>query len=234
MKQKLDKIAQSLLDRVTEFELKKAEQRQRHSELEGNARQARDTKKAASKAYQARQALKHPDLLTTSTKAAKRAAARRLQKAEEQAFIAMLEDWKCRLIAEFAAEDLAAFEAIEASGQNLSESAPRSQTSEPKALPEDPKLIAPSFVSDLEQSGSEEAAPRVLRPNGSSRKSNRPIVTSGPDPATKSARKTATAEADFTSRNQAGHSAHRMSDQEILPPIGGRNEYSDNTQKDLF
>lgn len=233
-KPELDKIAQALLARVTEWEIEKAAYRQRYRELELKARQQRNTKEAAQEAAQAQQARKNPDLMSTSTKAAKRAAERRLQKAQNKAWIAMLDDWKCRLIAEIAAEEVAVFAEIEGIARGPSDATTlspddklkaRAKKSKPKIRPS--QSVPPDAVA-------EGAATPDTQPSKSSVPEDLTFEESRSEAPSSANEKPTDAGSNVWPYRQSASAARGSNEQEILPPLTGRNEKTDDKQKDFF
>lgn len=233
MKPDLDEIAQALFARVIEWEIEKAAYRQRYRELELKARQNRNTKEAAQEAAQARQARKHPDQKTTSISAAKRAAERRLQKARDKALIATVDDWKCRLIAEIAAEEVAVFAEIEADSRGGVDAATptpganrkaRSRKSKAKiSLPETvlPEPEAGAATPETQPAKIADAGDLTFEEN----RSEAPLNAN---------QKRTDSGSDVWPHSQSNSSERGSIEQEILPPLSERNEQSDIEQEDLF
>ncbi|ARU18315.1 hypothetical protein [Croceicoccus marinus] len=234
MKPKLDEIARCLLARVTEYELEKAEYRQRYNELETKALQQRNTKEAACEAYQARQAKKHPDLMSTSTKASKRAAERRLQKAQNKAWIAMVDDWKCRLIAEIAAEEVAVFAEIEGIARGPSDATTLSPDDKPKARAKKSKPKIRPSQSVPPDAVAEGAETPDTQPSKSSVPEDLTFEERRSEAPSSANEKPTDAGSNVWPHGQSASSARGSNEQEILPPLSGENEQSDIEQEDLF
>lgn len=225
----LDDFAQALLERVTEFEREKAALRKRHAALELKARQVRNTKRSANEAYQARQALKHPDLHSTANKAARKAASRRLEKAKKDLWIAMLEDWKCRIIASFAAEDLAAFDDQNDHSERRSNATEWPQNWTPGSTQQGRDEVSKSSADEHARAVDLHDPNREAPPTASTRPRHLIIGSRGPDEAPKAGY--ADHEGAHSTRTS---STRRLPEQEILPPLGRENDLFDDNQRDFF